>query len=844
MTLPAAIDATLKKPRMFPRGRVAAARCVKVRRGSTDEQDQAGAMTYRFAEFEVDAAAYEVRRGAHRIPLSRQPMDLLLLLLERPQHLVSREEIAKRLWAPGVFTDLDAGIHTAVLKIRQALGDSRQSPQFVETVPGKGYRFVAAVDVVASSPPVASLPRRHNLPPELTSFIGREKELTELAGLFASSRVLSLTGTGGVGKTRLALRLAANLISEFPDGVWLIDLAPLSAPDLVPQAVATTLGIREAPQRSLRDGLPDALRQRAALLVLDNCEHLIAACADLVHALLGEPGSVRILATSREALGVSGETVYRVPSMALPDVTPVSAEALVDSEATRLFVERARAMDPSFVPGPDDAGVIVDICRRLDGIPLAIELAAARVVGLSVGQIARRLQDRFRLLTGGARTAVARHRTLGATVAWSYQLLPEVERLLLCRLSIFPAAWSLETAEKVCSGDGIDEHDVLELLMRLIGKSLVVVESDRLGERRYRYLETIRQYARERLMESETIDQWRDRHFNFFFDEFRGARPVLRSAGQVALLRRLQDEQENIRAALDWALTSPALRGQAVELAGALFWYWTKRGQFEEGRQWLERALMVEADLPGTLRARALIGLAHMNYFQGTLAHGVVAEALSLGRETGDSWVVSVASFLLGLAALERGDRDEALACALEARKAASAGGGAVEHGGPLFILADIAVSNGDYDRAQRLYDESIEVHRQASESWGLGIQLVAAAAMRLLREEHREARAQVSEALSLFQELEDSRGIAYSLELLAGLHAAGGHHDRAARLWAAADALLETMGAVLPPNMRLVRERYLGTVRASLGAVRFELVRAEGRAMPVAEAIAHACQG
>ena len=490
------------------------------------------------------------------------------------------------------------------------------------------------------------------------------------------------------------------------------------------------------------------------------------------------------------------------------------------------------------------AGVIVGICRRLDGIPLAIELAAARVAALSVEQIARRLQDRFRLLTGGARTVVARHRTLEATVAWSYQLLPDVERRLLCRLSVFPATWSLEAAEKVCSSDGIDEHDVLEWLTRLIAKSLVVVENDRLGDRRYRLLETIRQYARDRLMESDTINQWRDRHFSFFFNQFREARPVLRSAGQVALLRRLRDEQENVRAALDWALTSPALGGQAVQLAGALFWYWTKRGQFEEGRQWLERALAVEAEVSGAVRARALIGLAHMHYFQGTMAHSAVVEALSLGREAGDSWVVSVASFLLGLAALERGDRGEALAYALDAREAATAGGGAVEHGGPLFILADIAVSSGDYERAQRLYDESIEVHRQASESWGLGIQLVAAAAMRLLREEHRAARAQVSEALSLFQELEDSRGIAYSLEVLAGLQAAGGHHDSAARLWAAAEALLEPMRAVLPPNMRLVRERYLGTVQASLGDVRFELARAEGRAMPVAEAIAHAGPG
>ena len=461
-------------------------------------------------------------------------MDLLLLLLERRQELVSRDDMAKRLWGPDVFTDLDAGIHTAILKIRQVLGDSRESPRFIETVPGKGYRFVAPVEVVAQSPPQASpalvaaperLPdtRRHNLPAELTSFVGRRKELLELPGVLASSRLLSLTGAGGVGKTRLAVRLASGLVNEFPDGVWLVDLAPLSVPDLVAQTIATALGVREGPQRSARDALLDTLRDRELLLVLDNCEHLIAACAELVEALLRGAPALRILATSREALGVSGETVCRVPSLSLPEaLASVPVDALVDSEATQLFIERASAVDPAFTPTPDNADAIARICRRLDGIPLAIELAAARVVVLSPEQIEARLQDRFRLLTGGARTAVARQRTLEATVDWSYQLLSDVERQLLSRLSVFPAAWTLEAAEHVCGGDGIDEHDVLDLLSRLVSKSLVVVDSEFAGERRYRFLETVRQYARERLVQAGAADRLRERHFEFFFNEFRG----------------------------------------------------------------------------------------------------------------------------------------------------------------------------------------------------------------------------------------------------------------------------------------------------------------------------------
>jgi len=307
-------------------------------------------VTYRFGEFQIDLAAYELRRGGHRIPLVRQPMDLLLLLLERRQELVSREDIAKRLWGPDVFIDLDAGIRTAVLKIRQVLGDSRESPRFIETVSGKGYRFIAAVEVVAQSPPQASPllvaaperppdTRRHNLPAELTSFVGRRQELLELPGVLASSRLLSLTGAGGVGKTRLAVRLACGLVNEFPDGVWLVDLAPLSVPDLVAQTIATAVGVREGPQRSARDALLDNLRDRELLLVLDTCEHLIAACAELVEALLRGAPALRILVTSREALGVPGETVCRVPSLSLPEaLASVPVDALVDSGATQLFI--------------------------------------------------------------------------------------------------------------------------------------------------------------------------------------------------------------------------------------------------------------------------------------------------------------------------------------------------------------------------------------------------------------------------------------------------------------------------------------------------------------------------
>ncbi len=684
---------------------------------------------------------------------------------------------------------------------------------------------------------------RHNLPAELTSFVGRRKELAELPRVLASSRLLSLTGAGGAGKTRLAIRLASGLVNEFPGGVWLVDLAPLLAPDLVAQTVATAIGVREGPQRSVRDSLLEYLRDREVLLVLDNCEHLIDACAELAEALLRGAAALRIIATSREALGVPGETVCRVPSLSVPEALPsLATDTVLEFEATRLFIERAAAIEPAFSVTPDNGAVIAEICRRLDGIPLAIELAAARVAMLSVDQINTRLKDRFRLLTGGTRTAVARQRTLEATVDWSYQLLLDAERELLSRLSVFPAGWTLDAAERVCGGDGIDADDMLDLLSRLVSKSLVALESDFGGERRYRFLETVRQFARERLMQAGAVDRLRQRHFEFFFNEFRGVMPILRHHNQLACLRRLRIEQENIRAALEWSLGSSALAQNGVELAGALFWYWTKRGLFEEGKLWLERALAIDA--PGLLRARAFIGLAHMHHFQGRHVQvGACADqALLLGRED-HVWAVPFALFAQALAAFELGDHELAAARCLAAREAADASGEPIHHSGPLMILANIAVMRGDYDRAQPLYDESIDVCRRAGEIWGLAILLSVAAGLRIVRGDFDQARALASEALSYGQELEDPRGIAWSLDVFAGLLAAEGHTDGAARLWGAADGLLASVGGSLNPTIGWIRHGHIERVKTSLGVGPFETASAEGRAMTPAEAVTLARQ-
>jgi predicted ATPase/DNA-binding winged helix-turn-helix (wHTH) protein len=808
-------------------------------------------VVYQFGDFELDATTYELTRRGERVRLARQPMDVLLLLAGKAGELVSRDEIGRCLWQEGLFVDRDAGIHSIVLKIRRALGDAGRSPQYIETVAGRGYRFINQVsrrrrhdaDAVTEPPhDTPHLPRHHDLPSELTSFVGRRKELDELERLLAASRLLTLIGAGGVGKTRLAVRLATGLVDRFPHGVWMADLSPLSAPDLIAQTLASSVGVRENPYRSVRDSLIEFLRDRRLLLVVDTCEHLVDACAELTEALLrGAPG-LRIVATSREALGVPGEVVYRVPSLAVPATTgeSVSPDSLIAADATQLFIDRASAADPAFSVSRDNAPAVANICRRLDGIPLAIELAAARVAVLSPAQIEARLHDRFRLLTGGARTSVARQRTLEATVDWSYQLLSDVERLLLNRLGVFPASWTLEAAERVCGGDGVDPNEMLDHLCRLAEKSLVVLERDMRDSTRYRLLETVRQYARQRLLQTDDADRLHWRHFDFFFNEFRDSFTILRRERQLPRLHQLREEQENIRAALEWAITSPDLADEAVEFAGALFWFWTKRGLFEEGKLWLSRVLQLQTSR--RLRPRALMGLAHMHYFQGRLddTAACTEEALSLSREENDAWNVSFALFFQSLVAFEYGHHEEAVDRAVEARAAAT---DELQHGGPLLVLANIALSRGDYDSAQQLYDESVDVHRRAGEVWGMSILLAAAAGLRTVRKDFDRACAQATEAISICEQLDDPRGLAWSLEVFAGLAAAGGDGETAARLWGASNALLDRVGGSLVPTIGWIRDHYYQSTRESLGDAVFASVLAEGQAMSGSQAVALARQ-
>ncbi|MBI4790839.1 MAG: hypothetical protein HY782_27735 [Chloroflexi bacterium] len=479
-----------------------------------------------------------------------------------------------------------------------------------------------------------------NVPVPLTSFIGRQVEIPEIMRLLETTRLVTLTGSGGCGKTRLAIQVATELANanRFKHGVWWVDLAPLADASLVPHAVAQALGVREAPNQSLEETLVNYLRGKRLLLVLDNCEHLIEACAILADKLLSACAELTILATSREALGITGEAAWRVPSLALPDaeiLLPI--EQLTQYDAVRLFAERAGTIAATWKLS-DHTLAVAHVCRRLDGIPLAIELAVARLKVLSVEQIAARLDDRFSLLTGGSRTAPPRQQTLRATVEWSYDLLSDAERALLRRLSVFAGGSTIEAAESVCVDERVKAIDVLDLLARLVDKSLVIVE-ERESVARYRMLETVRQFAHDKLLESDPELTVRQRHFNYYLTLAQRADTKLYGPEQFEWLHRLDLEHNNLRSALEWSLTK-GQADQGLELAVALFKFWHLGGYWNEGREWVAHLLdHPQAAARNLSRANGLMVAGLLNSVVGDYkaSRRYLEELVPLARELGEA---------------------------------------------------------------------------------------------------------------------------------------------------------------------------------------------------------------
>ncbi|MGH7724928.1 MAG: protein kinase domain-containing protein [Candidatus Eiseniibacteriota bacterium] len=736
---------------------------------------------------------------------------------------------------PGLPARVRTLLEGALAKDRDSrLADVRSARTELEDV--LGIRRAAALR--AGEAPVAA---PHNLPRSLTSFIGRERLLAELEQRLAQIRLLTLVGMGGSGKTRLALKLAENVLPSFPDGVWLVDLAPLSDASRVELATAVALGLREEPGRPLTQTLIEHLERRSVLLVLDNCEHLVAACANMATLLLHACPDVRLIATSREALGVEGEHVESIPSLELPGERARGAEAHRAFESVRLYIERARQVAPTFDLTDANAGVVGEICRRLDGIPLALELAAARAKILSVEQIRAKLDDRFRLLTGGSRTALPRQQTLRATIQWSYDMLAEREQEFLRRLSVFQGGWTLETATAVVEENG-DEFETLDLLTLLVDKSLVVVDRSNADHPRYRFLESVRQFAREMLDAGTDAETVKDRHLDYFLSVGEQAEAELLGPKQGHWFAELELENENLLTALEWSGHSSEGIQKGLRLSGAVARFWSARGHYEIARRAMSEALARDRAAEATPgRAKAVVRAGALAMYQDDYAAGrqLVEEGLRIYRSLGDE--KGEARALSGLATIAActGEFDDSRRFGGEAIAMYRASGNDRGTAVTLHNLGFVALCQAENEVALKEYEEALALFRKVGDREYIALTLADLAIIASRRAMPEVARERLAEAVEIVEELGARREGAYLLEAAAELAGAGGQEEVAVRLSGASRALREAIGSPLVPTERKDRNALLARLEAVLGADRYAMALSSGRLLGFADALA-----
>ena len=732
--------------------------------------------------------------------------------------------------------------------------------------------------------------RSHNLPAQLTSFVGHEREMPEIASLLATTRLLTLTGAGGSGKTRLGLEVAGRLTEDFRDGVWLADLARLADPNLVPQAIAAALGVRDEGLRPLLDQLSDYCEPREMLLLLDNCEHLIDACAAVAHRLLSAAPDLKILATSREPLGIGGELTFVVPTLAVPNPgTLPPLDALMRFGAIRLFTERAWIARPNFTLSEVNGAAVAEICRRLDGMPLAIELAASRVRLLPVEEIRTRLADRFELLTGGSRIALPRHQTLRATIEWSYALLTEPERGLLRRLAVFAGGWTLRAAEVVCDvRDDAAQPHVLDLMARLVDKSLVVPEwRGRTG--RYGMLETLRQFALEQLEQCGEAADVRQRHAAYFVALAEEAEDALMGAEQRAWQARLDDEHNNIQVTFDWLASAEAHFVQArpeeaaLRMAGALWRYWEVRGHVAEGReQLLPRLAAADPETPAIVRARGHLGAGICTWYQGDFetatahyetsvalyrslgdrrgvarpltylawldtyrgefarARALAEEAVGICREVGDRQGETWATARLGIVAHWAGDPAKAAPLLERALETSREMGDDLGTGWWLLMLGQVLITLNQLDRAMALEVECAQCTRDLGDRRDYAFALQSQAAILHLQGFTGQALGLLQETARILAELGDLFGLATTLFSYI-IPLVRLEPILCIRLAAAYQAVCKVGGFTIPLIWAARLEQGLTELRAALGADVFDAAWEQGRGLPVQQALAEA---
>ena len=723
----------------------------------------------------------------------------------------------------------------------------------------------------------------HNLPQQFTSFIGRERERAEVLRLLSGPRLLTLIGPGGIGKTRLALQVAADVMDAYPDGTWFVDLAPVTDAALVPQTVARVLGVQEQKDMPLVQALCEHVAPRRLLVVLDNCEHLVAACAALLSALLQAAPGARFLATSREPLNIVGEQTYPLRPLSLPDPA-AGADGIARSEAIRLFVQRAQLQRPNFALDPRQAPAVVRICTRLDGIPLALELAAARIGTLPVAKIAERLDDRFRLLSGGAVTGLPRQQTLRAMVDWSFDLLSAAEKATFARLAVFAGGFALEAAESVCATGAIAQHDVLDLLSSLVQKSLVTFDAD---ADRYRMLETIGEYARGRLEESGEAPMIRRRHRDAYAALASEAESALPGGPQQAhWLSRLEGEHDNLRAALTFSLAEPEGAEVAASMCGALYLFWVYRGHHREGYRWCQAAHARNADRPASApRAKALLGAGTLATYVGDQAaaqdaleqalemsrqlrdralearalnnlataafnrrsfaeaQALLEDAVIVNRELGNQTHEIINLVNLGNAANSLGNFEQAVAPLERALTLSRAMGLRVLESDVLGHLAMQAQYRGDYATAQAQGEEALAIDREMGVRSHEAQKLLRLAEIALARGDAAAGRARLVEALALNRDLASVAGIADDLDLAATIAVAEGKHRQGAIFAGIADVLRARSGNAVLPVDQPTHDACRNRCREALGDAVCEAAFAAGRAMTTDDAVREALQ-
>jgi len=680
----------------------------------------------------------------------------------------------------------------------------------------------------------------NNLPQQVTSFIGREHELAEVRRLLAKTRLLTLVGIGGLGKSRLSLQAAAEVMDACPDGVWLVELAPLTDERLVPQALASVLGVKEETGRPVLEAVLKHLKTSHALIILDNCEHLLHACAEMCRALLQAAPELRILASSRERMAIAGEAAYELPTLsvtALQGRQPVSV--LNENAAVRLFMERAQAASPAFELTEKNAPAVASICHRLDGIPLAIELAAARVRALSVDNISARLADRFLLLKGGDRTALPRQRTLSALIDWSYDLLTEQERALFRRLAVFAGGWTLEAAESIAPGSELHSGDVLDALARLVEKSLVVIER---GGERYRLLDTVRHYALQKLGDGAEHDAARSTHLAYYCGSCQEASAELVGPDQGSWLARLDLELDNILAAHAWADRAAGGAELGLKLVHAVKRYWLSRGLMGLGLRVTVEALDREgAQGRSLLRCLTLFTAGQLAFFMGRYAEATryLDESLAIGRELRDEATVAAVLQPLGMAMLGQGDAVKAQAHFEEALLLARAHGDRYQEAGALNALAQVHRLTGNIDAAEPLYSQFLAIAQQLGDRQSVAIGLLNLAMVSIAREAHDEARSMLREVHAISIAIGSRPAGQSMLEVCAGLAASRGEWLLAADLYGAAEAHAAQTGLIRDPADEAFLSPLMEHARSAVTADAFAAHEKNGRTHSYDEAMA-----